>query len=501
MLKDWKKIKKSLLTTFTLLAAVVIMAFSSTVYAATQVTVTFNANGGTCSKKSKLVTYQKAYGELPNPTRTGYEFLNWYSEKEKGSIIVSATPVSKNYNHTIYARWKAKTYTVYFHPEKGTVSPTYKKVVYDQPYGTLPSPSRTGYNFAGWYDKNGKRIYSTTPVTTAASHDLYAKWTPIIITISLNANGGSVSKSSVSFKYDDRITGMPKPTKAGNFVFAGWSRTQTGTPVYFEETVNKNTENFKAYARWYIDVMFNTNGGSYVGKKRYILGTPYGSFPTTSMSGYRFLGWYPNQSKVRLLTGELVKELQTVYARWEKVTGKFKPKGCYTYDREGNATYHSAESHLSKFNGNSAVVQGLRNVVRAKSNTVQKYAALYALDAVGSYYCQEQRNTDGAYDCSSLVGRAYTFAGVTSTFGDLPVTAVMKPRLDELVKQGKAIRVTDGNYQTGDIMFNNSNYTHVSIYIGEYNGVKYRISAEGHAYGVGYFDVSKRTYTYVYRLK
>ena len=129
MLKNWKRFKKSLLTAFTLMAAVVIMAFSSTVYAATQVTVTFNANGGTCTTNSKTVTYQKAYGELPTPTRKGYNFVNWYTEKEKGSIVVSATPVSKSYNHQIYAHWTAKTYTVYFKPEGGTVDPTYKKVV------------------------------------------------------------------------------------------------------------------------------------------------------------------------------------------------------------------------------------------------------------------------------------------------------------------------------------------------------------------------------------
>ena len=45
-----------------------------------QYNVTFDANGGTVDTSSKQVTYLSTYGELPTPTRTGYEFVGWELE-------------------------------------------------------------------------------------------------------------------------------------------------------------------------------------------------------------------------------------------------------------------------------------------------------------------------------------------------------------------------------------------------------------------------------------
>lgn len=48
------------------------------------------------------------------------------------------------------AVWAANQYTVTFNPNGGTVSPTSQPVVYGRAYGALPTPTRTGYTFAGW---------------------------------------------------------------------------------------------------------------------------------------------------------------------------------------------------------------------------------------------------------------------------------------------------------------------------------------------------------------
>ncbi len=46
-------------------------------------TITFNANGGSVSTSSKVVTYRSTYGDLPTPTRSGYTFLGWFSDAYK----------------------------------------------------------------------------------------------------------------------------------------------------------------------------------------------------------------------------------------------------------------------------------------------------------------------------------------------------------------------------------------------------------------------------------
>ena len=67
------------------------------------VNVTFDANGGTVSPGSKIVSYGSTYGELPTPTRSGYQFDGWYINNNK---ISSNTTVNLVTNHTLTARWK-----------------------------------------------------------------------------------------------------------------------------------------------------------------------------------------------------------------------------------------------------------------------------------------------------------------------------------------------------------------------------------------------------------
>lgn len=70
--------------------------------------VKFNANKGKVSKKSKVVTVCKKYGSLPKPTREGYTFKGWYTQKKGGDRITSGTVVYKSKTHTLYARWEKK---------------------------------------------------------------------------------------------------------------------------------------------------------------------------------------------------------------------------------------------------------------------------------------------------------------------------------------------------------------------------------------------------------
>lgn len=72
--------------------------------------------------------------------------------------ISSSTKVTTARNHTLTAGWTANTYSVTFNPNGGSVSTTTKNVTYGSTYGDLPTPTRTGYTFNGWYNK----IYSNT---------------------------------------------------------------------------------------------------------------------------------------------------------------------------------------------------------------------------------------------------------------------------------------------------------------------------------------------------
>ncbi len=68
-------------------------------------TVSFNANGGSCSTSTKSVKCRNTYGTLPASTRAGYTFDGWYTSATGGTKVTSSTKVTATSNHTLYAHW------------------------------------------------------------------------------------------------------------------------------------------------------------------------------------------------------------------------------------------------------------------------------------------------------------------------------------------------------------------------------------------------------------
>lgn len=75
--------------------------------------ITFDANGGTASFKSKTIKYGN-YGELPTATRNGYKFLGWSTIKDGGIILNENSLIQKVSDHTLYAQWEKIVKNLYW---------------------------------------------------------------------------------------------------------------------------------------------------------------------------------------------------------------------------------------------------------------------------------------------------------------------------------------------------------------------------------------------------
>jgi uncharacterized repeat protein (TIGR02543 family) len=155
----------------------------------------------------KTVTYGAAYGVLPVASDGYYSFDGWWTNSlYRGSAVTENTAVAVAANHTLYAKWIVKTScTVVFAAEGGTVSPAWRDVDIDQPYGTLPAPTRAGYLFGGWWTGSGGTgalATENTTVTAKENHVIYAKWTqdggPSYMVVDL-AGGSSAANYPVSY--------------------------------------------------------------------------------------------------------------------------------------------------------------------------------------------------------------------------------------------------------------------------------------------------------------
>lgn len=70
-------------------------------------TVTFNANGGSCSEKTRKVAEGSNIGALPTATRSGQTFGGWFTAATDGLKVDANYAVSSNV--TLYARWGASS--------------------------------------------------------------------------------------------------------------------------------------------------------------------------------------------------------------------------------------------------------------------------------------------------------------------------------------------------------------------------------------------------------
>ena len=78
-------------------------------WTANEYTVTFKVNGGNeleADKQTKKLTFDKTYGELPTPEKTGYGFRGWFTAADGGDEITADTVVKITANQTLYAHWE-----------------------------------------------------------------------------------------------------------------------------------------------------------------------------------------------------------------------------------------------------------------------------------------------------------------------------------------------------------------------------------------------------------
>ena len=141
-------------------------------------TITYNTNGG-----SEIPPASYAVGSViskpADPVKPGYNFEGWYSDPGLTQPFDFNITMPDN-NITLYAKWSGKEYTVTFDPNEGTLpeGDETKTVTFGQKYGELPTPSKPGAHFKGWFTSRtgGQMVTGDTVVAIYDNHTLYAQW-------------------------------------------------------------------------------------------------------------------------------------------------------------------------------------------------------------------------------------------------------------------------------------------------------------------------------------
>ena len=215
--------------------------------------VTFDANGGTASFNSKIVIFNRAYGELPTAERTGYTFAGWSTSAETDDFITQLTIVEIEDNHTITAKWTPNNYNIAYNNNTGigeienTVCTYDTEVMIATPTeGTI---TKTGYTFKNWNTKpdgTGTTYEPGEIVKNLSNIDnetitLYATWQDTIAPSKTAPTGvGTTNSITVNCKQTDDGSGIDSTTiEYAIYKDGAWSEWQSSN--IFQELI-KNTE-------------------------------------------------------------------------------------------------------------------------------------------------------------------------------------------------------------------------------------------------------------------
>jgi len=282
--------------------------------------VTFNPNGAPVVSETRTVQAGTAVGGLPDLTRVGYSLVGWFTQPVGGLQINASRIITADV--TFYARWTRQELTVTFDPNGGTTDHPSRSVPAGSTLGWLPTATRGGHVFVGWYRVPGSGIRVTEGTVIDSNVTFYAVWDTRYYTITLDPSGGSVNPTSVTRLWGGEIGTLPTPTKAG-YSFIGWYNT-FGARVQPTMRINYDMVFF---ARWgMLTITFNSNGGAALAQptRTIISGQAIGPVPQAptrqgASLGHRFDGWFTHPTGGTQITASTIAgdNSITAYARWQ----------------------------------------------------------------------------------------------------------------------------------------------------------------------------------------
>ena len=228
-----------------------------------RITVTFDSAGGTVSPASKVYRVGETYAQMPVPTYSGKAFLGWFTESQGGTRLDEPSLVRAEAT-TLHAHWiDASTMRVenlfarQRYPWNGYVDVTFDlfgvpadetasvSLTAQEESGGSPLALRTFVGPAPTNLVNGAQhvVWNATPDVQGILYtNMILAATVAIdtrrVTVTFNANGGSVSPTSQTYIAGKAYDSLPTPSTRTGYVFVGWfTAASGGTQVTTSSTV------------------------------------------------------------------------------------------------------------------------------------------------------------------------------------------------------------------------------------------------------------------------
>jgi uncharacterized repeat protein (TIGR02543 family) len=299
-----------------------------TVYKQGQVTyfISFRSQGSGWIAPTITAIQGTAFEKPGDPTKAGYTFKGWYNAEYGGTEC--SWPHILMEDTVMYAQWTVIEYPITYIWNGGTTSDAYWVSYRVDLTFSLPTPTRDGYTFAGWYDNLGfsGNAVTSIPAGSMGNKTFWAKWTPntpVQYTITYVLNGGINSGANqATYTIESLPLSLAAPTRTG-YTFEGWY--DNAVFLYTVTSIPAGSTGDKTfYAAWMENytITYVLNGGTNSGANpaTYTIVSLPLSLTTPTRTGYTFVGWYyyPDFSGNPVTTPITVGSMgnKTFYAKW-----------------------------------------------------------------------------------------------------------------------------------------------------------------------------------------
>jgi len=203
-------------------------------------TITYILNGGQNAAGNPAgFNFESSAINLLDPTRDQFVFDGWFDNPEFTGNKITVIPAGSTGNRQLYAKWTPAdeaTFTIKWNTNGG-VNNGLNLPSYTTASGTivLHAPTKTGFNFAGWYTDaafGGDAVISFA-AAEGGNREFFAKWDLRRFSINYVLMGGvNHANNPTGFDIESEDITLLAPTRTG-FVFVGWFDNEglTGTPV------------------------------------------------------------------------------------------------------------------------------------------------------------------------------------------------------------------------------------------------------------------------------
>ncbi len=239
-----------------------------------------------------LTTFNCKYNDffdipLVTPTKGGHAFAGWQATSVSGKDLGIHVPGGRftwDAPENVYfkALWTVVDFNVTFEANGGNIDTESKVVSYGSAYGTLPTPTREGYVFGGWYldEALTKAVNKATIVESTEDHTLYAKWTIGKYSVTYYVDGAIYSTENYDF--GAKVTPIAAPRKVGH-TFSGWSEIPSTMPA--GNVTVRGSFSVNSYTVTYVI------DGKTVETQTYNYGESITAIAAPKIDGYTFSGW------------------------------------------------------------------------------------------------------------------------------------------------------------------------------------------------------------------